>query len=503
MPRGQRQTIEAAGLPPHVAEMGFASVGVYFDWCRRSGMEPSLRKARWQREEERALRAGQQTVTPEERMRRSGARAADVLLDLCRRNAKGAGRHPAGPRFSRAVADHGLRHRANKPRLEALRRLVRKVFEESSRSVAGKLLDESPVCEALGRRPGNTYLEALVALAASSADWVRPVEDYRPRSRSAGRYFESLVDHLFVRYAPPAVLRTCWFEGAGPEAAAHRAWFAHAATGRSVRECRLPLPLSRKAAHAFTDAPPSLGIAPALRWAQVRGAGGSERLAEAVAASRIGGTFGAEDFWSTVVDWFCRQPMFDADHVGPVIDYLHEQRFVEEVVIEDGVRRGRIPQPRLSMAGRTPESLLRQVDAWHLRLARRRRVYAGRSPVKSWPPCGLPGFLETTTGPDGKTRPTLKIVELRTSADLAEEGRAMRHCVATYAGSCAGGRVSIWSLLTSDGSAMRRRVTVEVRNESRSIVQVRGRLNRKMKAAERDALRRWASRAGLTLAKTA
>jgi len=57
-------------------------------------------------------------------------------------------------------------------------------------------------------------------------------------------------------------------------------------------------------AHCFCEAPAHLSISQALRWAQVLGYDGSEALAEAICATRLGQCFENESFWSTVVPFF-------------------------------------------------------------------------------------------------------------------------------------------------------------------------------------------------------
>lgn len=85
----------------------------------------------------------------------------------------------------------------------------------------------------------------------------------------------------------------------------------------------------------------------------------------------------------------------------------------------------------------------------------------------------------------------------------------MSNCVATYAGSCANGGSSIWSMRkrTAYEAIGIRVMTIEVSNKTRQIIQARGRFNivpgsasacAELKAAP-ELLRRWATQAGLTL----
>src|SRR5690606_17535060 len=114
-------------------------------------------------------------------------------------------------------------------------------------------------------------------------------------------------------------------------------------------------------------APDDLTIVQALRWGQIHALGGNEPLSRAIFGTRLGESFEHEEFWSTVIKWFVDHPMLDRTHVGPIIDYLHFHRFVpEQHMVAPGTRKASSPpQPHLSMRGRTPGSLLRQVNKWH------------------------------------------------------------------------------------------------------------------------------------------
>ena len=104
------------------------------------------------------------------------------------------------------------------------------------------------------------------------------------------------------------------------------------------------------------------------------------------------------------------------------------------------------------------------------------------------------------TGTRGKNMRVWRIRELLSAAALAAEGRAMRHCVASYLQSCAAGHVSIWSMTLTTKDGIERQQTVEVTRQ-RVIVQSRGKRNRKASDRERGVLRRWAAREGLTISR--
>ena len=79
----------------------------------------------------------------------------------------------------------------------------------------------------------------------------------------------------------------------------------------------------------------------------------------------------------------------------------------------------------------------------------------------------------------------------------------MGHCVYSYGGAVSSGMTSIWIVTMEDGKGPTGRwamLTIEVRNQTRSIVQARGRFNRMPTNDERTILARFAAQNGLTVA---
>jgi PcfJ-like protein len=232
----------------------------------------------------------------------------------------------------------------------------------------------------------------------------------------------------------------------------------------------------------------------AFRWAQVLDLCGDERLVWSILATRIATDFKHDEFWATVLRWLVAHPMLDGVHHGPMIDYLHDRKFVRSVPNPDAAIPGRPllipPQPNLSMKGRDPETLLRSVAEWHRTLGRHK---SGK--MIDWEPSGITPFRHEE-GMDG-SRKVYTITELLCSRDLNAEGRAMNHCVGTYADSCISGRVSIWSLKLSDAIGLETRLlTLEVQNQNRQVVQARQRYNKLPSPKELSILQRWAGSGG-------
>lgn len=207
----------------------------------------------------------------------------------------------------------------------------------------------------------------LLDLALHHADWIRSVELWCPVSQAVWPLFSSLAQHLLARYPVPAFMTSVWFDGSHGKQSPQQEWYKHLGRGENIRTAKLPLRLTKAMAHWFTQAPHHLTAIQAVRWAQVRGLGGSKQLARSVVGTRLGKALENENFWEGVLHFFINQPSLDFAKIGPVVDFLQHQRFEwREGVTLAGVF-GKIPppHPQYTMKGRTVASILRQVEEWH------------------------------------------------------------------------------------------------------------------------------------------
>ncbi len=344
----------------------------------------------------------------------------------------------------------------------------------------------------LARGRASPLLIPLLALSAHHRDWIRPPEAWDPPDGDPGPQLGDLIRHLLADYDVPRFFDAAWLEGMTPAGANHQDWFKLVAAGRNLRTARgLPFPLTKRIAHHTLRAPDGLGIAEALRFGQVVALGGDQPLACSLAATRLATDFGEHDFWTSVIRWFLAHPAVDpADH-GPIVDFLHHEKFVASVRNPAPRVRGQSrepllvpPQPHLSMKGRTPAALLRAVHQWHRELNARPIV------AHEWTPSQLPPLLVVEG--TGAARRVYETTELLGSDELQAEGRAMHHCVAAYDWQCRGGSTSIWSLTVEDAAGqVERLLTLEVRSESRILVQAKGHCNRPPTTDELGIMTRW------------
>lgn len=339
----------------------------------------------------------------------------------------------------------------------------------------------------------DRILQGLLALYAHRRDWRRPLRTWQPTGTNTLPIFSSLAHHLLAEYRVPPVLLSVWFDGDDHPARRRQQWFKHAGLGRSLRAAGFPLRLSKPAAHEFAHAPAHFPVEFALRWAQVRSLGGSDRLARAIAATRLGsgGEFCGGDFWISVIQIFISTPRLDLAHIEPIIEYLYDQKFETRTVIigEDTELCLGPPQPELSLRGRTAASLYRRAIEWQSEPKHQEE----RTLIR-WDRCPIGEFA----GLDESGR-SWTIRELLDSDAMAAEGKAMHHCVASYTVGCSQGRTTIWSIGIESPEGRERAATVEVDPESRLVLQAKARFNEDPDAPCLAILKDWAAREGLSL----
>ena len=480
----------------HIQSLGLEGPEEYRRWCSEHGFSRRLKKHWKQRCRERYAATRLRAESRLAQKKREQRRLVDVVAELA-----------AGDMDAPVITQPHLQRLArllNGPdQSEVAAEIDRAAFIELVRHLHRnrcRVFDASPVIASLGQAAGNTYLEALAAISARSSQWLKPVASWKPRSRNARRQFGSLLRHLFGAYQIPAFLDSVWFLGFHKKATQRRAWYTHIGQGFNVRQCDLPLPCTRRMAHCFMQAPCDLSVDEALLWGWTLGLGGDEALARRLMPTRIASDFRNAEFWSSVIRWLVRFPELPRAEIAPVIDFIEFHRFGQTAcdVGQSDSESIRPALPGLTMKGRTPSSMLKAVHVWHRKLALDNSIQR-----KSWQSSGI-AAMDWCEGQEGTlTWRRWRIRELLSSSALIAEGRRMRHCVATYSSACASGQSSIWTMEVENLTGREKCVTIEVRNRSRQICQVRGRSNRRSSDQCQRVLTRWAEASQLTVSQYA
>jgi hypothetical protein len=478
-----------ACLLRHIEVLGLPSVSEYRSWCADHGFSRRLNKTWNERCRERYLVTEAVAQASMKSRRRQAKNSVETMMAICDQSLRVEQIvQPHLRLLAGCVQRLGLPAHQKKLARQALAKLLR-----STASVRCGFFHEATVVESFGRRRGNTYVEALVAIATWHAKWRRDLNDWKPRSKNTRRQFKSLVRHLFCDYPLPDFFDSVWFLGCDRTARIQQSWYVRVGTGGSIADCALPIPCTRRMGHFLMHAPAELTLEQAIRWGQLKTFKFSDRQVRALLEISHVGSFQHESFWVTVFRWLAQHPEVEDGDYGPLFDYLYNQRFVDQgQVFGGGDRLLGPPQPNLTMRGRKPSVLLAQMHTWHKQLANDNTRFEA-----SWRSSGFPAF--TFVEGEGRNAKMWTIRELLSSKALAVEGRQMSHCVASYVDRCSRGGGSIWTMEVETVAGRKKHLTIELQNSSGRIVQARGRANRRAKPLEMGILRRWATESGLTI----
>ena len=465
------------GVAQHLHALGFDNTQAYLDWCQRYDFYPWLEKSRHEQAAER-----------------------DKHAELAARRAKQVRLHKRPKPFIEAVcAGDVYADDIDRPAFKALAQEVEGTkpdaeYRQSLADTMVKLLRHDDLVFG-ATADGIPFVRGLIKLHDRKALWLRPLSDWKPKSKNAERQFGELTHHLFDQFGDvPRFMERAWLRTDRPSWR-FRDWYVHLGRGHNLRTAKSQVKITKKIAHEFLGAPTDFTVEQAVRWGQLRAMGADPATVHAVAATRLGRSFVHEGFWVTVLRFIADNPMLDPRQIGPIVDYLQNQRFEgADVEVRPGEWRREPPaQPGLTMRGRTVATLMRQVDEWHASLGTMRDVPDGLYDAAEFP------GIDIEKKRDGRAVLHWSIRQLRTARDLVLEGEALRHCVASYHWSCARGQCSIWSLSVSEGGAYERRQTIEVTKDGQ-IVQCRGLANQDPTTDEWSVVNAWAAEVGLRVA---
>ncbi len=463
-----RSAIDPATETHIFQDLGFSSIDDYQTWCVRNRIQSNVRKSELQRRQERELHQRQISERALQKSRQSHNPSHAITRIFL------------GELDEETIADEPLRFVA-----QACRK------HSAADALRDYLMHVDSVSKVLTSRESTI---AVLNLYRYRSEWCRDFQEWKPRSHNVEKQVASLAEHLLCEYQPPAFMTSVWYQ----KNRTRQRWYIHLGKGGSIRTAEgVPASLTKRMAHWFTQAPDQYTPLDAIRYGQVCALGGDRRIADALLSTRMAQDFRDDPFCLELIRFFVRNPMLDTSHYQPIVDFIWNQKYLNQALF---VERGVVdeqgpPQPGLSMRGRTPEGLLRQVEDWHSRLGR-----TAKGDVLQWIRSGIPEFEWVEGKKESQNMCVWRIVELLSSRELEDEGRTLGHCVATYASSCQRRISSIWSLRRETATGTEFTLTIELDVKGKEIVQVRGLRNRLPDEKERKVLTRWARVAGLTMA---
>lgn len=346
-------------------------------------------------------------------------------------------------------------------------------FSTTTKPAERKLLRDVLIrlCEKTELVAEESCIQALFNMVQNKACWKKDLFKWKPVTKQAATQVKELASYLFCKYKVPDFLYQGLYETKNLQ---HLEWLIHLGDGGKVKEMKkIPIPFSQKMGHYFLNAPATFSVAEALRWAQVKGLNGEDRLAERIAYSWIGTKpYSDEVFWEGFIQLVINGGMFNLNKLTELIDYVREERRVNI---------------NYSLKGRTLLSLFRQSDAWHNR-------FSGNRANLVWKPSGIEGYKTE------KRSEVVVLEELTASRKLSEEGKAMKHCVGSYAFYCAKGKSAIFSLRKySGGVLLDIMATIEVNLSLQRIVQAKAKMNKPINEEAKKYIEVWAMHEGLAI----
>ncbi len=456
-------------MQAHIQRIGLSSVDDYRNWCTRHNFSRGLEKNYRQRQKELSYA--------------SAMIASDIMANEKKiRNLK-----TVIPKiYNGELNSEKVRNNTAIEIEQAFQR------SESKKTLLQLLLyieDNSDLLEEA------VYVKGIEAIANCSENWIRPLQTWRAKSHNRTRQFSELLRHLFVSYNIPSFMDNVWLA----ENETHHNWYIHIGAGQNIRTAPdIPVVLTKKMAHHFLNAPKKYNVDEAIRWGQVHALEGDRRLMDALRGTQLIEDYPHDDFWLSVIRFFIANPMLDVNHVHPIIDFIWNQKFQNQQVF---VGRGVIeemdpPQPNFTMKGRTPDTLLRQVNDWHQELGRETR-----GGDLQWSRSDISEFYHREGSKEKRNLKYWYIRELLSTKELVAEGRALKHCVSSYAKSCYAGNISIWTLESEeDENGRNKNLTIEISRTANVIRQVRGKMNRLPTQKEKYLLELWAAKEKLKFA---
>lgn len=331
----------------------------------------------------------------------------------------------------------------------------------------------------------NMYLQAKYWLK-SPKNWIpENVDD------SSEKLKQDLIQYLFVRYEVPQFMHKAWAD----LEPLYIGWFIHLAQGHNIRTAPgMQAHLTKKMAHFFLQTPAEYDIKDALVYGQVMALGGTEALVKKLISLPIKHLFQNQDTWFMLLRLFINHPeLKDGTQMERIVSYLNAQRFAR-VYIDDYGQLGEEKVQKVSLKGKTMNSLMRGVKEWETRC----KYGNNRRHLITWTPAKISNFLYRANKADERS-PIYRIMQLTNNFAIQREGEVMRHCVGSYLERCTDGETSIWALTATTYNGVKPLLTIQV-HKAKTIVQVRGKNNSMPTVENSHLVRQWAKREKLRIA---
>lgn len=323
------------------------------------------------------------------------------------------------------------------------------------------------------------YINALLRITKYYASFVRPIGSWIGGAGSSRNLFHSLLQHVFAEFSMPRFMDEIWMEDAHTFTDERCQQYLGLASGASMRNWTLPVPMTKRMKHFFMQAPDHYSYMQALRYGQLKGLAAEDWLIKTIINSKLGHNLGDEVFHNDLLRFFVHyqdKGLF-SEEIEEIIGYF------------DRVRENNAQCEVLDLSDYTLNSLLEFIRnrSWYQQLLSKR-------PSLTWSHSGLKGIEVCVPHPkSGKAAIHWHLYELLDSEALRKEGGDLHHCVGSYASRCRDGYSTIWSLGKIVSNYRYSVLTIELNPRTRCIVQVKGYYNRSPRMYELEIVKQWAN----------
>lgn len=332
-------------------------------------------------------------------------------------------------------------------------------------------------------------IKKLIELPDYIEGWeIRNEKDWKATSYNIEKQKLSYLSHLYVKYPVPDFLFQTLlsyndnkFKSNVPLLVE---WFLLVGQGGSFRK-EAKNYFNKKEAHVYLNAPNNKSGVHNFWWAKCVVAGVPESMIDILIERLFNHT---TIIYNSIYNATYKYYVLFFSKYGKDID---KDTFTQIIDYISAMRR----QGSFSMKGRTLSSVIKMSNDWHrtqYKLSNGRYVAWEGIDVKDWK-C----FYKDKNW---------SIKQLKNSTALYKEGQKQRHCVGSYAHSCANGTTFIFTMDSCpvmkgvSTECYEKNITIEISN-NRSIRQVRGKMNRHIHPQEEYVLRLWAGANGFTASR--
>ena len=334
------------------------------------------------------------------------------------------------------------------------------------------------------------YMSGLIKMFERNQQWKRDYKGWKPKSYNKNKQFRELLFHLFGTYQVPKFMDNVWFRRDNGSYK-YREWYIKLTNGESLRKQKFKVPITKKIAHYFGQAPEDYSIEQAVVFGIVHSESGNDRLVKELIATKPSNFYEALNFWKTFIRFINANPMLDKKMIGPIIDYVNYQKFDNSETYRDGEIVSLPPsQPNFSFNNRNPNTLINCIEKWHGNIKK-----SGVKELLKFEPSTIKAYLKKM-----EENTSIQIKQLTSNFALYDEGEQLSHCVGSYTYSCYEGKCSIWSLSKIENAETKKILTIEI-NKDKVISEIRGLYNRFPTKSEMSHIEKWSREENLTISK--